>query len=121
MPITGVHSMFYSSDAQATRAFIRDVLKFPFTDVHDGWLIFEMPAADMGVHPAHPDHPDGAPGVHAISFFCTDIQQTVADLKSKGVEFTEPVTDQGFGLVTHFKVPGGFAVQLYQPQYHKKK
>ena len=119
MPITGVHTMFYSSDAPATRAFLRNVLGFPFTDVHDGWLIFELPPADMGVHPSHPSDPKGAPGTHDVSFFCTDINQTVADLKSKGVHFLEPVSNQGFGLVTHFKIPGDITVQLYQPRYTK--
>ena len=118
MPITGVHTMFYSSDAPATRAFLRDVLKFPYTDVGEGWLIFETPPADMGVHPSH-DAPHAKPGAHDISFFCTDIEDTIADLKSKGVQFLEPVTDQGFGLVTHFKIPGGITVQLYQPAYRK--
>jgi predicted enzyme related to lactoylglutathione lyase len=82
------------------------------------WLIFNLPEADMGCHPADPK--DGAPsGTHDISFYCDDIQKTVAEMKAKGVEFTEPVADHGYGFVTHFKVPGGFAVQLYQPKYAK--
>ncbi len=60
-----------------------------------------------------------AAGAHAISFYCDDIARTVAELMSRGVEFTGPVTDQGYGLVTHFRVPGGFEVQLYQPHYQK--
>ena len=83
------------------------------------WLIFDLPEADMGCHPADPGA--GAPsGRHDISFCCDDIEQTVAELKAKGVEFTAPVADRGYGLVTHFKVPGGFAVQLYQPRYSKR-
>jgi catechol 2,3-dioxygenase-like lactoylglutathione lyase family enzyme len=116
--IRGVHTMFYSSDPAGTRAFFRDKLGFPATDVGDGWLIFDLPEADLGCHPADPDH--GAPsGTPNISFYCDDIQQTVAELKAKGVEFTGPVEDHGYGLVTHFQVPGGFAVQLYQPKYTK--
>jgi catechol 2,3-dioxygenase-like lactoylglutathione lyase family enzyme len=116
--IRGVHTMFYSSDAAALRAFLRDKLGFPFTDVGDGWLIFDLPEAEMGCHPA--DNRDGArSGTHAISFYCDDIEKTVAELKSRGVEFTADVADQGYGLVTHFKMPGGIEVQLYQPRYKK--
>jgi catechol 2,3-dioxygenase-like lactoylglutathione lyase family enzyme len=114
--IRGVHTMFYSSEPEALRAFLRDKLGFPATDVGGGWLIFDLPEADMGCHPSE----GGAPsGTHDISFYCDDIEATVAELKSKGVEFTGPVADRGYGLVTHFKVPGGFEVQLYQPRYSK--
>jgi catechol 2,3-dioxygenase-like lactoylglutathione lyase family enzyme len=116
--IQGVHTMFYSSEPEALRAFIRDKLGFHSTDLGDGWLIFDLPEADMGCHPAEADK--GAPsGTHDISFYCDDIEQTVAELEARGVEFTGPVKDQGYGLVTHFRVPGGFAVQLYQPRYSK--
>ena len=114
--IRGVHTMFYSSDAEALRDFIRDKLGFPCTDVGEGWLIFDLPEAEMGCHPADPQK--GAPsGTHDISFYCDDIEKTVAELMARGVEFTGPVVDQGYGLVTHFKVPGDFQVQLYQPRY----
>ena len=63
----------------------------------------------------------GTSGTHNISFYCDDVEKTVAELKARGVEFTGPVEDRGYGLVTFFKVPGGFAVQLYQPRYEKKK
>jgi predicted enzyme related to lactoylglutathione lyase len=118
--IRGVHTMFYSSEPEALRAFLRDKFGFPCTDVGGGWLIFDLPEADMGCHPADPK--EGAPsGTHDISFYCDDIEKTVAELKARGVEFTGPVTDRGYGLVTHFKVPGGFQVQLYQPRYVKRK
>jgi catechol 2,3-dioxygenase-like lactoylglutathione lyase family enzyme len=118
--IRGVHTMFYSSDADGLRAFLRDKLGFPFTDVGGGWLIFDLPEAEMGCHPA--DDRDGArPGTHAISFYCDDIERTVAELKGRGVEFTDGVVDQGYGLVTHFKMPGGVTAQLYQPRYAKNK
>ena len=118
--IRGVHTMFYSSDAEGLRAFLRDKLGFPFTDVGGGWLIFDLPEAEMGCHPA--DDRDGArPGTHAISFYCDDIERTVVELKGRGVEFTDGIVDQGYGLVTHFKMPGGVTVQLYQPRYAKNK
>lgn len=116
--ITGVHTMFYSSDPEETRAFLRDKLRFPSTDVGDGWLIFDLPDAEMGCHPA--DTQDGAPpGTHDISFCCDNVEKTVADLKARGVEFTEGITDHGYGLVTHFKLPGVGEVQLYQPRYSR--
>ena len=117
--IQGVHTMFYSSQADQMRAFIRDKLGFSFTDVGEGWLIFNLPEADMGVHPEDPEHAHASAGTHAISFYCDDIESTVADLKRKGVEFTMPVEDHGYGLVTMFKMPGAGSVQLYQPRYQK--
>jgi catechol 2,3-dioxygenase-like lactoylglutathione lyase family enzyme len=116
--IRGMHAMFYSSEAAALRAFLRDKLGLSGTDVGDGWLIFDPPEADLGVHPTAGD--DGLPsGTAALSFYCDDIQATVAELKGRGVEFTDAITDRGYGLVTHFKVPGGFTVQLYEPRYSK--
>jgi catechol 2,3-dioxygenase-like lactoylglutathione lyase family enzyme len=118
--ITGMHAMFYSADPVATRAFLRDTLGFRASDVGEGWLIFDLPAADLGCHPADSEH--GAPAnTHDISFFCDDIESTVADLGARGVEFTGPVEDHGYGLVTHFRVPGGITVQLYQPKYEKHR
>ena len=113
--------MFYSSDASATRAFLRDVLRLPFTDVGGGWLIFDVPEADLGVHPIDPSGKPPAPGSHGLSFYCDDIHATVAGLKARGVEFVDEVVDAGYGLVTHFKVPGDFEVQLYEPKYEKRQ
>ena len=119
--IKGVHTMFFSSEPEALREFLRDKLSFDsFTDVGGGWLIFDLPEADMGVHPADPAGTRGQPaGTHDISFYCDDIQATVADLKSRGVVFEEEVTDAGFGFTTRFAMPGGVSVQLYQPHYRK--
>src|ERR1700723_2431243 len=76
--IQGVHTMFYTSEPEAFRAFLRDKLKFPYTDVGGGWLIFDMPEADMGCHPADPEH-GGPSGLQSISFYCDDIEKTVAE------------------------------------------
>ena len=120
--IRGVHTMFYSSEPEALRAFLRDVLGLPCTDVGGGWLIFDLPEAEMGCHPTEKEGGGSVPsGTHDISFYCDDIHRTVAQLKARGVEFTEPIADHGYGLVTHFKVPGGFQVQLYQPRYTKRR
>jgi hypothetical protein len=118
--ILGLHGLFYSSDAAATRAFIRDKLKLPFSDVGDGWLIFDLPQADMGVHPIDNEGKPAA-GTHDLSFYCDDIKGTVADLKSRGVYFKKEIEDHGYGLVTHLTMPGGIEVQLYEPKYSKKK
>jgi catechol 2,3-dioxygenase-like lactoylglutathione lyase family enzyme len=116
--IKGVHTMFYSSKPDELRAFLRDKLGFSFTDVGEGWLIFDLPEADMGCHPT--EEQEGPPsGTAHISFYCDDIQRTVAELKQRGVEFTDGVADHGYGLVTHFRMPGDFTVQLYQPRYRK--
>lgn len=116
--IKGVHTMFYSSDVEGLRAFLRDKLGFSATDIGRGWLIFDLPEADMGVHPSDAEH--GAPsGTPDISFYCDDIHQTVSQLTSKGVEFRGEVEDHGYGLVTFFKMPGEIWVQLYQPKYKK--
>jgi len=111
--------MFYSSRAEELRSFLRDKLGFPATDVGEGWLIFNLPEADMGCHPAEPGDEEAPPGTHNISFYCDDIAQTVAELKARGVEFTDEIANHGYGLVTHFKLPGAGTTQLYQPLYSK--
>ena len=114
--IKGVHSMFYSSKAAELRVFLRDKLGFKATDIGDGWLIFDVPEGDMGVHPA--DEANGAPsGTMDVSFYCDDIHETVRQLKDKGVEFKGDIEDHGYGLVTFIKAPGDFYIQLYQPAY----
>ncbi len=111
--ITGAHAMFYTPKAEELRAFIRDKLRFPYTDTGDGWLIFDLPQADMGCHPSDKVF-------HGISFYCDDIHKTVAELQARGVEFTSDVADQEWGWVTHFRMPGDVEVELYQPTYKKR-
>jgi predicted enzyme related to lactoylglutathione lyase len=108
--IKGMHGMFWSTDAPATRAFLRDVFGLPATDAGEGWLIFDIDKADLGVHPAD------APGFN-ISFFCDDLETTKKELEAKGAIFKQPIVDQGFGWVTMLEAPGGLDIQLYQPKY----
>lgn len=116
--IKGVHTMFYSSDASGLREFFRDKLNLKATDIGGGWLIFDIPEADLGCHPSDEEY--GAPsGTHDISFYCDNIEQTVDDLKSKGVKFKGDIEDHRYGFVTHFYVPGDFSIQLFQPKYPK--
>jgi catechol 2,3-dioxygenase-like lactoylglutathione lyase family enzyme len=118
--IRGMHAMLYSSRADELRAFFRDKLAFPATDVGGGWLIFVPPEADLGVHPTEGEGGQEPPsGTADISFYCDDIEKTVHELKARGVEFTQRVEDHGYGFVTHFMVPGDFKMQLYQPKYKK--
>lgn len=117
--IRGVHTMFYSSQPEKLRAFFSDKLGLHSTDVGEGWLIFDLPEAEMGCHPEDPEN--GAPsGTPHISFYCDDIEKAVVQLQKRGVEFTGGIEDHGYGLVAFMKVPGHFTVQLYQPRYKKK-
>ncbi|MFG1707929.1 VOC family protein [Nonomuraea sp. M3C6] len=109
--INGAHLIVYSRDADADRAFIRDVLGFPNVDAGGGWLIFKLPPAEVALHPT-----DGAE-THEIYLMCDDLERTMAELKAKGVEFASPVSDQGWGLLTAISVPGGGKLGLYQPRH----
>lgn len=102
--IKGVHTMFYSSEPEALRAFIPDKLGFPHTDVGGGWLIFDLPEADMGCHPAEADDA----GTHDISFYCDDIERTVAELRARGVEFIDAPTEAATGAPRISECPVGF-------------
>src|SRR5262245_48887234 len=115
--IRGMHAMFYSSKAAELRAFLRDKLDLPSSDVGGGWLIFAPREADLGVHPTDEESPPS--GTADLSFYCDEIAATVAALQARGVEFVDEVADHGYGFVTHFRVPGDFQVQLYQPKYRK--
>jgi catechol 2,3-dioxygenase-like lactoylglutathione lyase family enzyme len=119
--ITGVHNMFYSSEPEALRDFFRDKLGFRATDVGGGWLIFDLPDAEMGCHPTESDDGQVMPsGTPYISFYCDDIHKTIEELKAKGVEFVGEITDVGYGHAIAFKVPGGFTIQLYEPRYTRR-
>ena len=117
--INGVHTIIYSDDAPVTRAFLRDVLGWSSIDGGEGWLIFETPATEMGVHPTRGDGGEewATTPHHDISFLCDDIEATIAELSAKGVEFTDEVRDIGYGLVTTFLVPSAGPMPLYQPPF----
>lgn len=112
--IRGIHGMYYSSEPEAARAFIRDKLQLPCRDVGGGWLIFDLQTADLGVHPVE-EH--SAAGTHYVSFFCDDMDGTVADLRARGVEFLDEIVDHGYGPTIHFEIPGGIRCELYEPGY----
>jgi catechol 2,3-dioxygenase-like lactoylglutathione lyase family enzyme len=118
--ITSIHAILYAEDAEKARAFFRDVLQFPFVDAHDGWLIFKLPPAELGIHPAGipEDRSTGLPdGRHELYLMCDDVRATVAALSAKGVEFSSAVEEQSFGLLVRLRVPGGGEIGLYQPKH----
>ncbi|MEV1175235.1 extradiol dioxygenase [Nonomuraea sp. NPDC049784] len=108
--INGAHLIVYSHDADADRAFIRDVLEFPFVDVGGGWLIFKLPPSEVAVHPT------GEAEVHELYLTCDDLEQTMDDLRSKNVPL-DPVTQQGWGALTTIHLPGGGRLGLYEPRH----
>jgi catechol 2,3-dioxygenase-like lactoylglutathione lyase family enzyme len=109
--ITGVHALVFSTDAEAVRAFFRDVLGLASVDAGGGWLIFALPPAELAVHPAE------ASGAHELYLMCDDIVATVRELEAKGVQFAGPVTEQAFGLATRIRLPGGGELGLYEPRH----
>ena len=107
--ITGVHAQIYSTEA--LRSFFRDTLGFSSVDAGEGWLIFALPPAELGVHPADKDiH-------HKLYLTCDDIQATVGELKAKGVEFSGTIIDEGWGLVARAKIPGAGELGIYEPRH----
>ncbi|MEU6662548.1 VOC family protein [Streptomyces sp. NPDC046821] len=108
--INGAHVILYSRDAEADRAFLRDVLGYAYVDAGADWLIFKLPPAEAAVHPA--DSPS-----HELYLMCDDITATVEELEAKGVQFTEPVTGVGWGMKTTLRLPGGGELGLYQPRH----
>jgi predicted enzyme related to lactoylglutathione lyase len=111
MVITGVHAVVFGSDAEAARAFFADVLGWRSEDAGGGWLIFALPPAELAVHPAA----DG--GRHELYLRCDDVTGTRRQLEARGVEFTEPVTEQSWGRLTRLRVPGGGEMGLYEPRH----
>lgn len=109
--INGIHALLYSKDVDATRAFFRDVLELQSVDAGHGWLIFALPPAELGIHPADGD--DQPPSFYLM---CTDVEATVAKLRDRGIE-SSPISDQGWGRVTTLRVPGGLEVGLYEPRH----
>ena len=109
--ISGVHGVVFAQDAERARAFLSDIFEWPSVDAGGGWLIFALPPAELAVHPTDKDEH------HQLYLMCDDLTRTVTELESKGVEFTSPISDEGWGLVTALKVPGGGELGLYEPKH----
>jgi hypothetical protein len=108
--LTGAHSIIYSTNPEADRAFLRDVLALPNVDVGHGWLIFGLPPAEVAVHPSEKNN------LHELYFMCDDIHAFVARMKVHVIE-CDPVKDEGWGLLTHITLPGGGKLGVYQPRH----
>ena len=114
----GTHLLLYSRDAEADRAFLRDVLEIPAVDAGDGWLIFAMPPVEMGVHPGESqiEHAGTNLAAGTVYLMCRDLQATMERLKTKGV-ICGAVQEAGWGVVTFIPLPGGSSLGLYQPRH----
>lgn len=109
--ITGSHVIIYSRDAEADRSLFRDVLQWPSVDAGGGWLIFSLPPAEVAVHPAEDNDR------HELYLMCDDLRGTIESLRSRDVA-CEPVTEAGWGISTHIRLPGGGRLGLYQRRHH---
>jgi catechol 2,3-dioxygenase-like lactoylglutathione lyase family enzyme len=105
--IYGAHVIIFSQDAQADRAFMRDVLGFSSIDVGGGWLVFALPPSELAVHP------DEVNGRHELFLMTDDLESEMASLRAKGVECAE-VQHERWGTVTRIRLPGGGDVALYE-------
>lgn len=110
--INGAHIILYSKDAEADRTFFRNVLQFPFVDVHAGWLIFKLPPSEVALHPS--DEND----MHELYLMTDDLDAEISALKRSGVAFETP-TQLAWGRVTRLKLPGGGTLALYQPRHER--
>jgi hypothetical protein len=108
--ITGAHVLLYSPEAGALRAALSDVMGWDSVDAGDGWLIFALPPAELGVHPA--ERPS-----HQLTLMCDDLDATVADLRAKGIQFRDEPHNEGFGIVTTMVLPGDVDLMLYEPRH----
>jgi catechol 2,3-dioxygenase-like lactoylglutathione lyase family enzyme len=108
--ISGAHVVLYSADAEADRAFFRDVLKYPFVDAGHDWLIFALPPAELAVHPA------GSAGGHELFLMCDDVEAFVREMAERGVVCADPSTER-WGLITRITLPGGGTLGVYQPSH----
>lgn len=108
--INGAHAIIYSTDPDADRGFLRDVLKLTHVDVGGGWLIFGLPPSEVAVHPAERS------GAHELYLMCDDVEAFVAAMAKHGIA-AGPVKNQGWGLLTDVTLPGGGKLGVYQPRH----
>jgi len=107
----GVHALLYTSEPEAVREVLRDVFGWEHVDAGDGWLIFALPPAELGVHPAeHVVRRD-------LSLMCDDLETTMAELRAKGIEFAGEPEDEGWGITVTMRLPGGADLLLYEPRH----
>jgi hypothetical protein len=116
MAITGAHILLYTSEPEALRNILRDAFGFKHVDAGDGWLIFSLPPAELGIHPA--EGPTFESGVrHQLTFMCDDIVTTLEELRRRGVDVRGEPEDEGWGITTTLVLPGGVEVMLYERRH----
>jgi hypothetical protein len=116
MGIIGAHVLLYTPEPDALRATLRDVFGWKHVDAGEGWLIFALPPAELGVHPA--EGPTYESGVrHQLSLMCDDIHSTVRELRTKGIDVKGEPQDEGYGITVMLNLPGGVEVMLYEPRH----
>src|SRR5262249_49138611 len=108
--LTGAHVVVYSQDAEADRAFFRDILGFRWVDAGRGCLIFAVPAAEVAFHPHDQNNK------HEMFFTCDDLKVQVAALQKKGVQVGK-ISEERWGARTTISLPGGGAIGLYEPKH----
>jgi len=108
--ISGAHMVIYSKDADADRAFFRDVLGFKAVDAVHGWLIFALPPGEAAFHPSEKNGP------HELYFLCDNLKSEMAALAKKGVACSE-VHEERWGSITRIRLPSGGEIGLYQPKH----
>jgi hypothetical protein len=112
--IIGAHSIIYSTNADADRAFLRDVLKFTNVDAGDGWLIFGLPPSEVAVHPSKKND------VHEFYLMCDDVEDFTAAMKTHGIA-CGAAQQMGWGVLTQLALPGGGKLGVYQPRHARPK
>ena len=116
MAVIGAHVLLYTSEPEALRAALKDVLGWPNVDAGDGWLIFRLPPAELGIHPA--EGPTYGSGVrHQLTLMCDDIRTTIRDLRDRGLKVRGEPEDEGWGITTTLVLPGDVQVMLYEPRH----
>lgn len=108
--ILGAHAILYSKNADADRAFLRDVIGLTHVDAGEGWLIFGLPPSEVGVHPGARND------VHELYLMCDDVEAFVAAMASAGVQCSA-VQSMGWGRLTHIRLPGGGKLGVYEPRH----
>ena len=110
MAIIGTHALLYTSEPERVREILRDLFEWQHVDAGDGWLIFRMPPAEVGVHPAET-------GTTELTLMCDDLAATIDELRGKGLEISGEPNDQGWGITTTLVLPGGLNMMLYEPRH----
>jgi glyoxalase/bleomycin resistance protein/dioxygenase superfamily protein len=109
--ITGIHAIMFSPQAEKVRTFLADTLGLPSADAGGGWPVFALPPAELAVHPASGD------SRHQLYLMCDDIRATLADLRAKGAEVAQDVSEQGWGLLAAIRLPDGSELPIYEPRH----